>query len=438
MTIMQLHELFLRCGGRINTDSRTVRPGEMFVALRGENFDGNSFALQALEKGAAYAVVDADSKAARTDDDKIIRVDETLAFLRALSLYHRYHLRPDGSHLEVIGLTGTNGKTTTKELLTAVLSCKYSVCATKGNLNNDIGVPRTLLSMDADTELAIVEMGANHPDDIARLVEIVQPDYGLITNVGKAHLLGFGSFDGVRKAKGQLYDWLEAHGGTAFVNAEDPVLEEMALARPGMKRICYDASSYKVEILPGSADNPFLSMKVDGVTVQTRLVGQYNAANVLSAIAVGRQFGVSLEDAAAAIAAYEPANSRSQMVRTNRNSLIVDAYNANPSSMAVALDNFISLDSPNKLALLGDMRELGEDALKEHIALVRKLSESRVPAMLVGEEFGKALVSTGISMPHFKDSEALAGELSSHPVSGQLILVKGSRGIMMENVIPQL
>ena len=437
MRVEELYSRYLECGGRVNTDSRTIAPGEMFVALKGDNFDGNAFALQALDKGARYAVVNADSEAARSGREGVMAAADTLDTLRELAAYHRLHCAGD-RHIPVIGLTGTNGKTTTKELLRAVLSRKYKVHATEGNLNNDIGVPQTLLKMKKDTEIAIVEMGANHPDDIARLVEVSRPDFGLITNVGKAHLLGFGSFEGVCRAKGQLYDFLRDNGGKAFFNSSDSILAEMVSERKGLEVLPYSAESMDARILPGDASNPFLAMTAGGRLLQTALVGTYNAANVLAALAIGAYFGVPQDEAMEAVASYKPSNNRSQMVRTENNTLIVDAYNANPSSMSVALDNFASIRSDKKLALIGDMRELGGDSLKEHMDIVRKVTDGDYDAIFVGREFSAAIRECGASYPVFDSSGMLADFLHGHPVTGTLVLVKGSRGIQMEKVIPQL
>ena len=438
MSTEELYSIYQKCGGRVNTDSRTISGGELFVALKGENFDGNVFASKALEAGAAYALVSDDSQAATEGGERIIAVPDTLEALRSLALHHRLNCRADGSRLPVIGLTGTNGKTTTKELIKAVLSVKYNVSATAGNLNNDIGVPQTLLKIRLETEIAIVEMGANHPDDISHLVEIVDPDYGLITNVGKAHLLGFGSFEGVKRAKGQLYDYIASHGGHAFVNVSDPVLASMAEERNGLEAITYSPESFDAKVIPGTAENPFLSMMIGDISLQTKLVGAYNSANVLAAIVIGAHFGVSVADAADAIAAYEPSNNRSQMVRTERNTLIVDAYNANPSSMGVALANFAGIIAPHKLALLGDMRELGPDSASEHEAIVRKVAGYGFDAVFVGEEFSKAVSSIGAGYKVFPDSASLAKAFHDSPVSGTTLLIKGSRSIMMEKVIPEL
>ena len=431
MEISELYTLFLASEG-VNTDTRTLKPGQIFFALKGENFDGNAYAVLALHSGAAFAVVQEDTPG---DDPRLLRVPDTLQTLKELAAFHRRQL-----DIPVIGLTGTNGKTTTKELVREVLATHFTVVATKGNLNNDIGVPMTVLGIGPDADIAVVEMGANHPDDISALTWVSQPDYGLITNVGKAHLLGFGSFEGVKRAKGQLYDWLSEHDGQAFVNVDDENLYEMATSRP-LSIIPYGVAGEDAEILPTSAENPFLRMSIGGETLETKLVGAYNAANVMAALAVGRQFGVPLADGLAAIAAYTPSNNRSQMTRTERNVVIEDAYNANPSSMAAALDNFALLQADDKIALLGDMRELGEDSVQEHVKILKKLDDCGLThACLVGDEFRKALELTGTPdyVKWFATSDDLAAALAEHPLTGATILVKGSNSLKMGKVLPTL
>ena len=428
MEIKELYELF-RASIGVNTDTRTLQSGQLFVALKGENFDGNAYAMKALESGATYAIVCEDAPG---DDPRFLRFADTLQTLKELAAFHRQQL-----DIPVIGLTGTNGKTTTKELIRAVLATHFNVAATKGNLNNDIGVPLTVLSIGPEADIAIVEMGASHPDDISALTWVCQPTYGLITNVGKAHLLGFGSFEGVKKAKGELYDWLSAHDGQAFVNVDDPDLFGMAVRRP-LSIIPYGVEGEDAELLPTS---DYLRLSVFGQVLETRLVGAYNAVNVMAALAVGRQFGVPLEDALAAIAAYTPSNNRSQLTRTQRNVVIEDAYNANPSSMSAALDNFASMESPCKVALLGDMRELGEDSVEEHVRILKKLDDCGLThACLVGDEFRKALEEAGTPdyVKWFATSDDLAAALSAMPLSGALILVKGSNSIRMGKVMGAL
>ncbi len=431
MEISELYTLF-RASKGVNTDTRTLQPGQIFVALKGETFDGNAYASKALESGAAYAVV---NDAVEGDDPRLLRFPDTLQALKELAAFHRQRL-----DIPVIGLTGTNGKTTTKELIREVLATHFTVAATKGNLNNDIGVPLTVLGIGADADIAVVEMGASHPGDIAALTWVSQPGYGLITNVGKAHLLGFGSFEGVKQAKGQLYDWLSEHDGQAFVNVDDENLYEMAVSRP-LSIIPYGVAGEDAEILPTSAENPFLRMSIGGETLETRLVGSYNAANVMAALAVGRQFGIPLQDGLAAIAAYTPSNNRSQMTRTERNVVIEDAYNANPSSMAAALDNFALLQADCKVALLGDMRELGEDSVKEHVKILKKLDDCGLThACLVGDEFKKALEEAGTPdfVKWFATSDDLAAALAERPLTGATVLVKGSNSIRMGKVLPTL
>ena len=447
MEINELYDIFRKCG-KVTTDSRKVAGGELFFALKGENFDGNLYAAKALEAGAAYAVVDADSQAVSFSGDyidasgcsRIIPVPSTLAALQALARHHRENVR--SPRLPVIGITGTNGKTTTKELIRTVLAAKFNVKATEGNLNNDIGVPLTLLSIGSETEIAVVEMGASHPDDIEKLVKVSEPDYGIITNVGKAHLLGFGTFDGVKKAKGALYDYVAAHDGEVFVNADDADLVSMAESRSGMVLIPYGIENDEAEILPVTPDEPFLRLGFpDGRILKTALVGSYNAANVLAALCIGRHFGVDEDAAFDAISSYTPSNSRSQMVRTANNTLIVDAYNANPSSMRAALDNFSRIEAPDKTALLGDMRELGENSVNEHIDILRlALSLGISDLCLVGDEFSKAMKSVDCppTVRWYPDSSMLAAALHNAPLTGHVILIKGSRGIMMEKVLGEV
>ncbi|MBQ9410766.1 MAG: UDP-N-acetylmuramoyl-tripeptide--D-alanyl-D-alanine ligase [Bacteroidales bacterium] len=422
MEIEKLYNLFLQSAG-VNTDTRTIAENQLFFALKGENFDGNAFAMKALEAGACAAVV---NRTVKEEDPRLIKVEDTLEALKALAAYHRSQL-----DIPVIGLTGTNGKTTTKELISAVLRAKYNVVATVGNLNNEIGVPLSVLKIGRDAHIAVIEMGASHPEDLKPLLAVSQPSHGLITNVGKAHLEGFGSYEGVMHAKGLLYDYLKENDGIAFANADDPVLQGMLWDRE-MTYIAYGLDG--VEVLPSSAGNPFLRMKrADGRTLETHLVGAYNATNVLAALKIGWFFGVPEGDAVKAVESYVPSNNRSQLVRTQRNTLIVDAYNANPSSMAVALDN-LALCEGRRVALLGDMRELGADSAAEHKKIVDRLNGSE--AILVGTEFKKAAEGTGI--PVFDTSDALAEWLKANPITGCTVLVKGSRGIRMEKVIDSL
>ncbi len=449
MQIISIYTKYKECCGKVTTDSRTLKGGEMFFALKGENFDGNEYAMKALEAGARYAVVNADSAVGSIDDERLIKVDDTLKTLQELARWHRSMTIVNGKPLTVIALTGTNGKTTTKELIREVLSVKYCLTATSGNLNNNIGVPLTLLEITPETELAVVEMGASHPGDIKELVDIALPNYGLITNVGKAHLLGFGSFEGVMKTKGELYDYLRRTSDKVFVNVDNPYLCRMAEER-GLHNDPERADSlvipYGLEfsgssVLPSDNEHPFLRIDLGGYVLNTNLAGSYNADNVMAALAVGQYFGVLLEDAVKAIEAYVPSNNRSQLTRTELNTLIVDAYNANPSSMAVALNNLDSILSDNKVALLGNMLELGEDSLALHKEMIAKaLSMNLSLLCLVGEEFAKCqdTYPETASLRYFATSADLAAWLTTNPVSGATVLIKGSRGSRMEKTIETL
>ena len=450
MEIISIYNKFKECGV-VTTDTRTLKGGEMFIALKGENFDGNEYAMKALEFGARYAVVNRSAAVAESDDSRLIKVEDTLKTLQELARWHRSMTFVDGKPLTVIALTGTNGKTTTKELVREVLSVKYRVTATEGNLNNSIGVPLTLLKINSETQLAVVEMGASHPGDIKELVDIALPNYGLITNVGKAHLLGFGSFEGVKATKGELYDYLRRTADKAFINVDNPHLCQMASERnmqhdserPYSLLLPYGLEYSGAVVLPSSAEYPFLRVQIGERVVSTNLVGSYNADNVMAALAVGQHFGVSFEDAVAAIEAYVPANKRSQMTKTDRNTLIVDAYNANPTSMAAALENFSNVAAECKVALLGDMLELGEESVAEHVAVIKSAcSRGLCKVCFVGKEFQKASAEVEPELlavaRFFATSDELAAYLSAEPLSGATILIKGSRGTRMENVIPAL
>ena len=387
----------------VTTDSRKVTPGSVFVALKGEHFDGNALVEQAKRDGAAY----------------IISGDNALSELQDLARAWRRELG-----LPILAITGTNGKTTTKELCASVLSTKYNLYYTQGNLNNQLGVPLTLLSISRAHEMAIVEMGASHPGDIKELVEIAEPNYGLITNVGHAHLQGFGSFEGVQKTKAELYDWLIAHNGTVFRNEDNPYLKEML-----------DAAQKKTVNCQLSIINYHSGTMPEG----THLVGGYNAENVSAAICVGKYFGVSEADALSAIRAYVPSNNRSQLMQTERNTVVVDAYNANPTSMQAAINAF---DCPaNKTAgqpqvyILGGMRELGEYSHTEHQNIVNMLLERKADTvLLIGDEYKQTTAPYTI----LDNVEALCDYLKVHPICGARILLKGSRGNQLEKAIPYL
>ena len=381
MEIEELYSRFQVCG-TVTTDSRHCPQGSMFIALKGETFNGNAFAAQALAQGFRYAVVD-EPEYAR--GESYILVDDCLQVLQQLANYHRRQLKTP-----IIGITGTNGKTTTKELVSSVLSKKYKVLFTQGNLNNHIGVPLTLLRLNKEHEMAVVEMGANHPGEIKALVQIAEPDYGLITNVGKAHLLGFGSFEGVIKTKGELYDFLREKGNaTIFIQNENSYLNAIA---HGLHCVRYGQASGLFVSGKLLSCSPFLAFEwmSEGNTypVQTHLIGAYNLDNALASVAIGKYFDVAPEDICEALSTYMPQNNRSQLVDTGRNKLIVDAYNANPTSMMAALENFRQVQAPHKMVILGDMKELGEASLEEHRKIVFFLDGCRFDrVMLAGTEF---------------------------------------------------
>ena len=434
MTIEDIYLKFCQCAG-VTTDSRKCGPGLMFFALKGERFDGNEFVRGALEQGCSYAVMD-DASLYDSNDSRMILVDNSLTALQQVAALHRRKLGTP-----VIGITGTNGKTTTKELTNVVMSTAYNVLYTQGNLNNSIGVPLTVLGLKPEHEYAIVEMGASHPGDIKELVEISQPDFGLITNVGKAHLLGFGSFEGVKRTKGELYDWLREHNGTAFVNRDNEHLQQMCA---GLPLIEYGKPGQEGLLVEGEVleCNPFVKFRWrraggDWHTVQTNLIGAYNVDNALAAITIGLKFGVSEQDASAAVAGYKPQNNRSQLTETGRNHLVVDAYNANPTSMAAALENFSMIKAQNKMLILGDMRELGEVSQTEHKRVVEELRKyGFTEVWLVGEEFAKAAQGSGFRL--FPDVEAVNSALENDPVNGKTILIKGSNSIELTKTITNL
>ena len=420
----RLYQTYLQTR-RVTTDSRQITPGCIFFAFKGETFDGNAFAPQALEQGAALCVI---SDPQYKVDDRCIVVPDVLATLQELARHHRTQLT-----IPVIGITGTNGKTTTKELLHAILSKRYRTHATAGNFNNHLGVPLTLLAIPADAEMAIVEMGANHPGEIAELCRIADPDCGLITNVGRAHLEGFGGFEGVVRTKTELYRHLAAKQGMAFVDADNDILVTHA-AQCQLRTVTY-GSSNQAQVrghLVGS--DPYMKFYVeegDNVyTIQSQLLGNYNFGNVMAATAVGRYFRVDLWDVKEAIEQYSPTNNRSQYKETGRNTLFLDCYNANPSSMKVALDNFEALPRDNKVVMLGSMRELGDESRKEHEAIVgRLLSHPEIHAVLIGPEF--AFAEDNPQMQCFPDSDAALAYFAEHPLNGATVLLKGSNSTRM-------
>ena len=423
MNIIDIYQLFLH-HQQVTTDSRNCPKDSMFFALKGERFDGNKFAEKALEAGCAYAIIDDPTY---YKNERTIVVDNVLTTLQQLAHHHRKALG-----LPIIGITGTNGKTTTKELVATVLSTKYNVLYTEGNLNNQIGVPLTLLRLNPDHELAVIEMGASHPGDIKELVDLVHPNYGLITNVGCAHLEGFGSYEGVLHTKGELYDFLRRTKGKVFVQAENQAL--LTLAK-GIEQITYGSSDEAFASGHVVSCDPFLTFnwKQQGKihTVETHLIGSYNIDNVLAAVAIGRYLKVPAERISRAISAYEPTNNRSQLKRTATNELIIDAYNANPSSMKVAIENFKQLPMSPKAVILGDMRELGETSDTLHAEVVEQVKAAGFDKVLLcGEHFSKV----GQAFAPYPDTAALIATLKEQPLKGYHILIKGSHSMGLEKV----
>ena len=442
VSITELHRLF-RASSGICTDTRKPLPGGIFLALSGPRFNANAFAAQALEKGCAYAVVDDPAVAT---DERFLVVPDTLKALQELARHHRRTFA-----FPVIGITGTNGKTTTKELLHAVLETERATLATEGNLNNHIGVPLTLLKLKPEHRIAIIEMGASKRGDIAELCAIAEPTHGLITNIGKAHLEGFGSVEGVVATKTELYAWLREHGGTVFVNGDDPLLLEKSEGIA--KRITYgtgEANKLHGDFIDGPP--PYLNFYFNvpspagvrtvpgfpnGWHCETKLVGTYNLPNALAAVAVGKYFGIPDDFITDAICSYEPANSRSQFKDTGRNQLILDAYNANPTSMAAALTNFEHLKTERpRLAILGDMLELGAVSQAEHKGIIELCKKLGLEALFVGKEFMRA--ATGTDVRWFATAADALRTLQTNPPMGRLILVKGSRGVKLEEVLAAL
>ena len=410
----ELYRIFLQ-HPEITTDSRNCPDGSVFFALKGDTFDGNAYAKAALSQGCSYAVVD-EPRYCDGSDLRLLLVDDALTALQQLARHHRRQLR-----IPIIGITGTNGKTTTKELVAAVLSRKYNVLYTQGNFNNHIGVPKTLLRITPQHDIAVIEMGANHPGEIKTLVNIAEPDFGLITNVGRAHLQGFGSFEGVIRTKGELYDYLRGTSGKVFINENNPYLEGIS---SGLDLIRYGNNGRLLGC------TPYLSFEYNKRAVSTRLVGAYNLDNALAAACIGNYFGVSDDDIRSAIADYEPSNNRSQLVKTAANTLIVDAYNANPTSMKAALDNFRMMEGNAKMVILGDMKELGDVSLEEHTSIIRLVGECQIPAAwFVGEEFTKAaaLIPGQTARYRFFDSvETVRQTIGAERPTGKTILIKGS------------
>ncbi len=430
MTIADLHRLYLASAG-VTTDTRSIQPGSIFFALKGDKFNANLFAKEALSKGAAYAVVDELQSEADRGNPHLILVDDTLTALQELSGYHRGKLE-----CPVLAITGSNGKTTTKELIAAVLSTKYKTVATKGNLNNHIGVPLTLLSTPLDTEFLIVEMGANHQKEIAGYCVYADPDYGLITNVGKAHLEGFGGEEGVLKGKTELYGYIGKKGGKLFVHSGSDKLNERARLLVSEDRLIYYGhreSDYSSGLPEQSGE--FLMVRLaDGTAIHTQLVGRYNFDNVMAAVCIGRYFGVSLSDIRHAIEAYVPSNNRSQKVTSGSNTILLDAYNANPSSMTEALRNFDALDASNKITILGEMMELGEYSEIEHLKLIDMVKGMDLTQRIfVGDGFH--MLKGAKDVLYFENTDQLKDWYQSQRFEHTTQLIKGSRKNGLERIL---
>ncbi|MDM1347697.1 UDP-N-acetylmuramoyl-tripeptide--D-alanyl-D-alanine ligase [Myroides marinus] len=427
MDITELYQCFLQCDG-VSTDTRNIHPNSLFFALKGDNFDANEFAQEALNKGAAYVVMD--NKKLVTDPTKMLFVSDTLGALQQLAKYHRQQLG-----LPIIALTGSNGKTTSKELIATVLSKKYKVTATKGNLNNHIGVPLTLLSITDETDLGIIEMGANHKQEIAMLCELADPDFGYITNFGKAHLEGFGGFEGVIKAKSELYDYLEDNHKTAFVNIDDPRQDAKTIT---FSRFTFGSDSSADVVIDKFEAQPNATVYYNNDIINSNLTGIYNATNIAAALTIGKFFNVDFSDIKDAITQYIPTNNRSQWITKDQSMILLDAYNANPSSMDAVLTNFDQLkDDRNKIFILGDMLELGQEGLKEHKNIVERLDKvANKTVYFIGKEFSKASINTNFKDIYFFETFDIfkkhIEETSNEIFKNKLILIKGSRGIALE------
>lgn len=423
-TINTLHSLFLKYPV-VSTDTRKIAPNSIFFALRGENFDANTFTKEALEKGAKYVVIDNKDYFI---DERTLLVENSLVTLQELAKFHRLYLG-----LPIIALTGSNGKTTTKELIHSVLSKKYNTLATIGNLNNHIGVPLTLLRFTKDTEIGIVEMGANHQKEIEFLCKIAQPDYGYITNFGKAHLEGFGGVEGVIKGKSEMYDYLKNNNKLIFVNLDDTIQNQKT---ENLKRFSFTVNASQADVkITGVEANPMVKIAYNNLTINSQLIGIYNANNINAAITIGNYFKVSDELIKEAIENYIPENNRSQLILKNGNEIILDAYNANPSSMAAAITNLIQLEKKNKIAILGDMFELGNESLLEHKKIIALLeNETSISTYFIGKDFFKNQIHN-THMSFFEDFESFSVFLKTNLPNNNLLLIKGSRGMALEKTL---
>jgi UDP-N-acetylmuramoyl-tripeptide--D-alanyl-D-alanine ligase len=429
----EIYELFKQ-HPLISTDTRKIAPGSLFFALKGDNFDANTFAKEAIEAGAAFALIDnPDFKFG----EKYILVDHVLKALQDLARHHRQQLT-----IPVIGLTGTNGKTTTKELINSVLSQHYKTLATQENLNNHIGVPLTILLIDQSHEMAVIEMGANHQKEIELLCSIAQPTHGLITNVGKAHLEGFGGVEGVKKGKGELYDFLARGQDVAFVNSDSKDLVTMQQERGLTNVVLYGTGNSGNSVTGQIVENsPYLTLEWENNKsgkshiAQTQLTGAYNVDNVLAAICIGEYFGLSDEEITKGVESYRPKNNRSQIVKTATNTLICDYYNANPSSMAVAIENLVEMDAKRKVMILGDMFEMGGESAAEHAAIIKKALNTAVSERIfIGKDF-EAGSSLDKNATYYQTAEDAINGIKANPIKNATILIKGSRGMALERLL---
>ncbi len=427
MTIQEIHDLFLICHN-VSIDTRKIVKNAIFFAIKGENFDANTFAKEALELGAKYVIIDNPNYHI---DERTILVKDSLKALQELAKFHRKYL-----DIPILALTGSNGKTTTKELIYEVLKQKYNTKATIGNLNNHIGVPLTLLSFTRETEIGIIEMGANHQKEIEFLCDIAQPDYGYITNFGKAHLEGFGGVDGVIKGKSEMYTYLESGSKIVFVNLDDPIQNQKTTS---FNRITFSQLNKEATVYIESVKaNPFVEVEVENTEIKSNLIGLYNANNINTAITIGLHFGVVLSDIKNAIERYIPENNRSQILIKHTNKIILDAYNANPSSVIVALENFLQLQDENKVVILGDMYELGKDSLTEHKFIVDFLAENaNFDCHFVGSDFFVNRFQKE-NLFFYKTFHDFSDQLSLLNFENNTILIKGSRGMSLERTLNYL
>jgi UDP-N-acetylmuramoyl-tripeptide--D-alanyl-D-alanine ligase len=426
MGIEPLYELFLKSTG-VSTDTRNILKGSIFFALKGDNFNGNKFATEAIKQGALYAIIDEYLDPLL---DNFIRVDSVLKTLQELAAYHRKQF-----NITVIGITGSNGKTTTKELIATVLATTKKVHFTKGNFNNHLGVPLTLLEMPTDTEIAVIEMGANHIGEIAELCEIARPNYGIITNIGKAHLEGFGNFEGVLRAKSELYHYILTSGDNVFINSEDEVLNNMSKRFDNPIKYPGQDDFFTCTYIDS---NPYVRFRKDGNSYTTNLLGKYNFYNIAGALTIASYFDVPLEKSIESVCKYSPVNNRSQVLKTEQNTLILDAYNANPESMKAAIENFAEMKVDSKSVILGDMLELGENSTKEHEYLGRLVGAQKFNAIYFCGKESKSAASKCLGSLHFSTKDALAEHLTLNPLKDSTVLIKASRGLGLETLIDKL